>query len=273
MINYLSALDNFVAKLRSLFGDTLFNVLSGLITIIIGLIIAKFIRYILKHILFKLPINQTIAKFMTSILSALVYLIYFLIVVDAFGIPMSGFITLIGSIGVAIGLALKDSLSNIANGMLLVGMQPFKVGDFVNVNGVEGTVIGIHLVTTVIQTTDNKVISIPNNEVLANNIINFNGMTTRRLDLTYSVAYDTDIDLVKTTLLKMCHDHVKILKDPSPLCRLANHGDSSLDFLVRVWVKADDYWNVKFDLNEEVIRLFNELEIEIPYNQLDVRMR
>lgn len=266
-------LQNTLNTLKGFFGDALFNIFTGLVAIVVGFFVVKVVKFIIKRLLIRLPINTTVAKFLMSIFKAIIYVIYALVVADAFGIPMTGFIALIGSIGVAVGLALKDSLSNIANGIMLVVMKPFKVGDYISVNGVEGTVIAINMVSTSIQTVDNKAIIIPNNEVMADNIINYNAMSTRRLDLIYSVAYDSDVDLVKEVLLKLATEHPLSLQDPAPICRLHVQNTSSLDFTLRIWVKADDYWALKWDLNEAVVKEFAKQNIEIPYNQLDVRMR
>ncbi len=266
-------LKNTMDTLKGFFGDALFKIFTGLVAIVIGFFVVKLVKFVVRRLLLRLPINTTVAKFLMSLFTALIYVVYILVVADAFGIPMTGFLTLIGSIGVAIGLALKDSLSNIANGIMLVVMKPFKVGDYISVNGVEGTAISINMVSTVIQTVDNKAITIPNNEVLADNIINYNTMTTRRLDLIYSVAYGSDIDKVKEILLDLANNHPLSLKDPAPICRLHVQNTSSLDFTLRIWVKSSDYWNLKWDLNEAVVKVFAENNIEIPFAQLDVRMR
>lgn len=264
---------DFINTLKSFFGDTLFIILNGVITLVIGFFVVKLIRYILKKILNRLPVNTTIATFLTSILSAILYLLYILIVLSSFNISTDGIVALVGSVGVAIGLALKDSLSNIANGIMLVTMKPFNVGDFVEVNGTSGTVVAIHMISTVLQTTDNKLITIPNNEVLSNNIINYNAMTTRRLDIVVSVAYNSDIELVKNTVKEIIAKDKRIFKDPEPVFELDKLNDSSLDFTLRVWLKASDYHPVRFSLNETIIKTFNEKNIEIPYNQLDIRVR
>ena len=264
-----SVMDN----IKGFFGDALFNIFLGLIALVIGFFVVKLLKLILRRIFGRLPINTTISKFLYSILTAAIYVIYFLVVLSSFGIPMTGFLALIGSIGVAVGLALKDSLSNIANGIMLVVMRPFKIGDFVNVNGVEGTVIAINMVSSVIQTGDNKVITIPNNSILSNNIINYDAMSTRRVDMTFGVSYDSNIEEVKKALLDLANTNSKILKDPAPICVLAEQASSSLNFKLRFWVKNGDNWSTQWQLNEDVVKKFNELGIEIPYDQLDVRMR
>lgn len=265
-------LESFIDTLKQFTGDALFNVLAGLIALVLGFFVVKFFKFLTKKILNRLPIGTTITSFLQSIIFVLIYIIYIMVVLGSFGIPVDGIFTLVASVGVAVGLALKDSLSNIANGILLVVMKPFKVGDYVNINGVEGTVIKIHLINTNIRTSDNKIITVPNNEVMADNIINYNGMTTRRLDMMFSAAYDADIELVKSTILELANNHPLVLKDPEPFCRLKEQGSSSLNYTLRLWVKASDYWTVYFDLNEAVVKTFNEKNIEIPYNKLDVKV-
>ena len=266
-------MENFLNTLKNLFGDALFNILNGIIALVLGFFVVKFLRFILRRLLNRLPINTTIATFLNSILSAILYLIYILIVLNAFNIATDGIVALVGSVGVAIGLALKDSLSNVANGIMLVTMKPFNVGDYVEVNGTSGTVVAIHMISTVLQTTDNKLITIPNNEVLSNNIINYNAMPTRRLDMTISVAYDSDIDLVRSTVLGLVAADERIFKDPAPVFKLDVMNSSSLDFTLRMWVQSGDYHNVKWQLNENIIKVFAEKNIEIPFQQVDIRMR
>lgn len=265
-------MNSFIETVKEFFGGALITVLTGLIAAVLGLLIVRLLKRLLRRLLTRLPINATVSTFLLSIISAVLYIIYTLVVLDAFGIPMTGFIALLSSVGVAVGLALKDSLSNIANGIMLVIMKPFKVGDFISVNGVDGVVVGIHMISTVIQTTDNKVITIPNNEVLSNNITNFNGMTTRRLDMVFTVAYGSDIDKVKEIFLDLTNKH-----EPRNLVMILLvhlNGKLEQDPLksYHVWVKADEYWNVKWDLNEQSIKALAEANIEIPYNKLDVNV-
>lgn len=266
-------MNDFFTNLRTYLGDTIFNILNGIIAIVIGFIVVKFLKFIMKRIFLRLPINTTIASFLNSILSALIYLFYILIVLNAFGLDTTGVIALVGSVGVAIGLALKDSLSNIANGILLVTTKPFNVGDFVNINGVEGSVVSINMISTVLQTTDNKIVTIPNNEILSNNIINYNAMTTRRLDLVVSVSYDSDIKKVKDVINEIVTNEELIIKDPAPVFELNELADSSLNFTLRVWVNSSDYAKLKWKLNETIVKVFAKENIEIPYNKLDVNIR
>lgn len=266
-------MNDFLLNLRSFLGDTIFNILSGIIALVVGFIVVKFLKFILKRIFTRLPINTTIASFANSILIALIYLLYILIVLNAFGLDTTGLIALIGSVGVAIGLALKDSLSNIANGIMLVTTKPFNVGDLVNINGTEGTVVSINMISTVLQTSDNKMVTIPNNEILANNIINYNAMTTRRLDLVVSVAYNSDLNKVRDVVNKIIASDSKILTDPAPVFELDELASSSLNFTLRVWVNSSDYTKLKWDLNQKIMEAFTKENIEIPYNKLDVNIR
>lgn len=271
-----NAIVNFFTKmgdeLESFIGQFGWKIVSGLITIILGFILIKIIKKIIKKLLYKSKIDKTALAFILSVITAILYIMYIYIVAYTLGIPMDSFVAIIASCGVAIGLALKDSLSNIANGLLLIINKPFEVGNYVKINGEEGTVRAIKLTTTEIVTPDNKIINVPNNSVTGSSIVNFNAFDTRRLDFTFSAAYGTDLEKVKALLIKIATEHPQVLKDPAPQSRLALQNASSLDFMLRVWVKAADYWNVKFDITETVINEFAKNKIEIPYNKLDVNL-
>ncbi len=265
-------LNNFAQGAVEFFQSTGIIILKGILVAIVGLIVLKIIRAIIKRILFRSPLDNTISSFIFSIITALLYLFYIFIVASSFTIPMDSVLALVASIGVAIGLALKDSLSNIANGILLVTTKPFKEGDFVSINGTEGTVVGINMVTTVLQTPDNKIITIPNNSVMSANIVNYNGKNTRRLDLNFTVGYNEDIDTIKSLLLSLCTKHKMILKNPVPFIKVKEHSERGIVFLVRIWVNSDNYWTVNFDLLEQVLKEFKNNNIDIPYKPLNIKM-
>ncbi len=266
-------MEDFLETLRTNLGDGLFNVLNGIIVLVIGFFVVRIVNYLIKKIIARLPLNTTIAQFSFSIITALVYLLYILMVLNAFGLDTSGIVALVASVGLAIGVALKDSLSNIANGIMLVTSKPFNVGDYVEINETSGTVVSINLTTTVIQSSDNKLITIPNSEILSNNIVNYNAMTTRRLDLTISVAYGSDVTLVKELLTAMIKKDKRIFKDPKPVIELDELGDSSLNFTVKLWLKSGDYSKVKWSLNEQIVEEFNKNNIILATNHLNVALR
>ena len=186
---------------------------------------------------------------------------------------MASLVALIASAGVAIGLALQGALSNLAGGIMIMILRPFHIGNFVEIDGVSGTVKDVGIFYTVINTGDNKVITIPNGNVMANSITNYSKNDTRRVDLVFGVAYGSDVERVKAILLEEADKHELALKDPAPFARLTEQADNSLDFTLRVWANAGDFWTVKLDLLESINKRLEEEGIEIPYNQLDVHIK
>ena len=194
------------------------------------------------------------------------------IVLTIVGVPIASLITVIGSCAVAVGLALQGGLSNIAGGLMILIFKPFQVGDYIKANDLEGTVKSITMFYTTITTIDNKVIQLPNGNLTNSNITNYNTNPTRRVDLEICVSYDSDIDKVKKVLKSVVDKNEKILKDDRNLIRLMKHDSSSLNFAVRSWVKTEDYWDVYYDLMENIKKSFDENNIEIPFPQMDVHL-
>ena len=188
------------------------------------------------------------------------------------GIPSASFIALLGTAGVAIGLALQGAFSNFAGGVMILIFRPFKVGDYIDASGLSGTVNDISIFYTVLKTPDNKHITIPNGTLMNSSVTNYSAEETRRLDIDFSVSYDSDIEKVKSLILEKANSHSAVLQDPVPFCRLTSQSDSALVFTLRVWCNSGDYWDAKFDLNESIKKAFDENGIVIPYQQLDVHL-
>ena len=186
---------------------------------------------------------------------------------------MASIVTIVGSCAVAIGLALQGGLSNIAGGLMLLIFKPFKVGDFISTNGMDGTVKTISIFYTTIVTVDNKIIQLPNGALSNSNIINYSANKTRRVDLDISVSYDSDIEKVKKVLTKILDNQELVLQEEEKFVRLKSHGSSALVFTVRSWVETPNYWTVYFDLMETIKKEFDKNKIEIPYEQVDVHMK
>lgn len=189
------------------------------------------------------------------------------------GIPMSSIVAVVGSCGLAIGLALQGSLANIAGGFILLVFKPFRVGDYISLDGVEGTVKEIGIFQIKVETTDSKVIIIPNSSASNATLTNYTANATRRVDLKFTASYDDDINKVESVLFSVCSRHPLVLTEPVPFARLSAHLDSALEYTVRVWCKAEDYWTVHFDLLKSVKYAFDENGISIPYPQLDVNSK
>ncbi len=215
------------------------------------------------------PTARTFLKSLTVIGLKILLIISAAIIV---GVPMASMVAVIGSAGLAIGLALQGSLSNIAGGFIILVFKPFKVGDFIITVDASGTVEAINLFYTKIATPDNKVVMVPNSIISNQSLTDVSAKAQRRVDLTFNTSYNCNVEEVKNLLLKQAVMHPLSLKNPEPEARLSEHGASSLTFVLRVWCKNDDYWQVYFDLVESVKKVFDENGIEIPYQQVDVHI-
>ena len=189
------------------------------------------------------------------------------------GIDTSGITALIASFGVCFGLAVNGAVANIAGGVIIIVTRPFKVDDFIEAQGVSGTVTDIHMVSTKIVTPDNKVIYLPNGTLSNGNIINYSEKSERRVDLTFAIAYENNFETAKAIIADACARHELILQDKGATIRVAEHNQSSIDITTKVWTKSGDYWTVYFDLLETVKAEFDAKGISIPYNQLDVHVK
>lgn len=215
-------------------------------------------------------IDDLLVQFLDSLMNIAIIIFYVLNVVQVIGVEMTSLLALLGSIGIGIGLALKGSLSDLAGGIQILISQYFAKGDYIITCGVEGVVQRITFLYTVLFTVDNKQVIIPNGKLSAEVIVNAGANSERRVDLVFSVSYDTSIDKVKEILTEIAMNHKAVLHDRDIFVRLSKQNSSSLDFTVRVWSKKEDYWDIFFDFQEIVKKRFDEEGIEIPYNKLDV---
>ncbi len=209
-------------------------------------------------------------NFIINAISVLIKVIIGVTALAIMGIPMTSIVAVIGSCGLAIGLALQGSLANIAGGFVLVIAKPFTIGDFIISDDISGTVEEIGVFHTKIVTIDNKRIIVPNSTISNATLVNATAKKDRRVDLTFTAAYDNDINKVEQVLLEVCRAHPLIYDDPAPFARLSAHKDSALEYTVRAWCKVDDYWTVYFDLFRDVKNAFDKNGITIPFPQVDV---
>lgn len=267
-------MESFKNWLNEFLSGTGKNILTAAVLLFVGLFAIKIISRFCKNSLQKTSIARTTVSFVISIIHFVLYaVLVYACVMSIFPEINAGVIAVLGSATIAVGLALKDSLSDFASGIMIIFNKPFKEGDYISVNGCEGNIRSIHLLYTEIYTTDNKKIIINNSKVSGNSIVNYSARPTRRVDLQFSVAYGSDIDKVKSVLNDVAKSHPLVLETPAPLIRLYNHGDSALVFNFRVWVNNSDYWTVYYDMNERVYERFNENGIEIPFNRLTVDIK
>ncbi len=242
----------------------------AIVTLLVGLALIKGGVKLLSRQLFKSKLDESLKPFIISAVSVGLKLLLVVSVVGILGIPTASFVAILGSFGLALGLAFQGSLSNLAGGVLLLTMRPFKVGDYIEGAGYSGTVKAIQILYTELVTPDNKMIYIPNGNLSNSGIVNYSVNDTRRVDFTFGVGYEVDNHHVLQTLERIILAHPLILIDPEPFMRLSGHGDSAVDYTVRVWTKAEDYWTVHFDLMEKVKTTFDDEKISIPYPQMDI---
>ena len=246
--------------------------LKAVIILVIGLIIVKALEKLIKRLLLHSKIDQTAHKLIVQIAGIGMKVLVLLMTAGTLGINTTSLVTLLGAVGLAASLAVKDSLGNLAGGFLVLFSKPFVKGDFIETNSVSGTVENISLLYTTLKTPDNKKIFIPNGEISTAKIINYSAEETRRLDLVYSIGYQDDIALAKQVLAEVVNRSGLALSDPAPAYVVAEHGASAINLAVRIWVKTADYWDLNFYMNEQVKLAFDKAGITIPYNQLDLNL-
>lgn len=210
-------------------------------------------------------LDDTLFIFLASLARYAILAVALTFVLARFGIQTTSLIALLGAAGLAIGLALQGTLSNLAAGVMLLGFRPFKMGDFVDVAGHSGTVKAISLFTTELATSDNVQITVPNGDIWASSIVNYSFYDKRRSDLTVGVSYDADLKKAEAVLLKIIKADDRAMSDPAPFVKVVNLGDSSVDFSMRVWAMKDDYWAMRHAMIREIKVQFDKAGIDIPY--------
>jgi len=254
------------------------KILGALAIFFIGRWVARFVRGLVHKILTKRNLDPTITLFITNVLYILLLAFVCVAALSAVDIQTGSFIAVIGAAGLAIGLALQGSLANFAAGFLLILFRPFKKGDYIEGGGTAGIVDEIQMFTTVLNTPDNKRVIIPNAKLTGDNIINYSAKEVRRLDLVFGVSYSDDLDKVRSVLQRIADADDRILKEGAPApaappaILVGEMADSSVNFILRVWVKTGDFWGVKFDTTEKVKKTFDQEDITIPFPQRDVHM-
>lgn len=248
------------------------SIVLALSTLIFGLMAIKWITSKFSIYIEKTTFDLTLKPFVISVVNISLKVLLAITIIRVLGIDTTSFVALIAAAGFAVGLSFQGSLSNFAGGVLLLTLRPFRVGDYIETNGFNGTVQAIQVLYTELVTVDNKVIYIPNGILSNASIVNYSVKDTRRVDFKFSVGYESDTNHVKNVLQDISNNHVLVLKDPEPFVRMSEHGDSAVTFTVRVWVQAKDYWIVYFDIIETVKQRFDEEQISIPYPQMDIHL-
>ena len=248
------------------------NVVFAIAIFFIGRWVASSIRNLITKIMEKKNVDKTLVSFASSL--AYMGMMVFVVVaaLDRVGIKTTSFIAILGAAGLAVGLALQGSLANFASGVLMIIFRPFKCGDFIEGAGTSGIVEAITIFTTEMRTGDNKKIIVPNGKMMSDNIINYSAKETRRIDMIVGVSYSDDLNKVKHVLEDILASDERILDDPAPTIGVAELADSSVNFVVRPWVKSADYWSVKFDTNKTIKEKFDAEGISIPFPQQDLHL-
>jgi small conductance mechanosensitive channel len=248
------------------------KVVLALLIYIVGKWVAKRITNVVRKLMARAEMDPTLVSFLSNIIYAVLLAAVVLAALDKLGVPVTSLLAILGAAGLAIGLALKDSLGNFAAGVMLVFFRPFRKGDFVEVAGVAGTVDEVRIFNTVLTTPDNKQIIIPNGQVGAGTITNFSAKDQRRVDLVFGVSYDDDLKVARRVLTELCANHPLVLQEPATNIFVLNLGESSVDFAVRPWAKTSDYWAVYGDLLEHGKAALEEAGCSIPYPQSDLHL-
>jgi small conductance mechanosensitive channel len=243
-----------------------------IIIYLIGRKLIKYLNYLMEKVMSRKEFDPSIASFLKSLISIILTTALIIMIVNILGINSSSFVALLASIGVAMGMALSGTLQNFAGGVMILLFRPYRVGDYILAQGQEGTVKSIQIFNTVIVTADNRTIFIPNGGLSSNTIINFNNQKNRRVEWTIGIDYGTDYDNTKTTVQRILDNDKRILSDPAPFIALKTLNESSVDLIIRVWVKKNDYWDVYFNINEQIYKEFAAKGINIPFPQLTVHL-
>lgn len=248
-----------------------------LIAIVALFIIFKVINIVSRKIEKKVKnskkhVDETISRFLISTVRKVLKFIVLVSFLGYVGIETSSIAAAITSAGLAVGLALQGSLANFAGGVIILVMRPYKIGDYVECSGEEGTVEDIKLFYTILTTVDNKVVTIPNGKAADSAIVNYSVKKTRRLDMTFDIAYENDYEVAKKAILESVANSNNYRNEPAPFVGIDSYKDSSVSVVLKVWVDSSEYWNLKYHLQEEVRKQFAKNNIEIPFNQLDVHL-
>jgi len=248
------------------------KIIAAIFILIVGRWVARAIKNLFQKLMTRHEVDATLVSFVGSI--AYFALMSFVVIaaLNQIGIQTTSLIAVIGAAGLAIGLALQGSLANFAAGVLLIIFRPFKAGDYIEAAGIAGIVEEIEIFTTKMKTPDNRVIIVPNAKLSGDNITNYSAKTQRRLDLTISVGYQDNLQKVKEVLKQLIDEDPRILTEPAPVVGVLELGESSVNLVVRPWVKASDYWDVHFDLTQKIKERFDREGISIPYPQRDIHL-
>ncbi|MEM7704677.1 MAG: mechanosensitive ion channel domain-containing protein [Pseudomonadota bacterium] len=244
----------------------------ALVVYVVGRWIAKLIVAVVRRVMQRAKMDEILINFMCSILAALLTVVVVVAALDQLGLNTTSLVAVLGAAGLAVGLALQDSLKNFAAGVMLILFRPFKTGDYVEAAGVGGSVEELAVFWTRLKTPDNKMVIVSNGDIIASSITNYSANDTRRVDMVFGIGYDDDLDQARQLIEEVVTGHSQVLQDPAPTIALAELADSSVNFVVRPWSRTEDYWKVKFEITEQIKRRFDQAGVSIPYPQMDIHL-
>lgn len=248
------------------------HIIAAIIIFIVGRFIIKLINRLVASILQRRHIEISVQTFLSSLVNIILTILLIITVIGALGVNTTSFAALIASAGVAIGMALSGNLQNFAGGLIILLFKPYRVGDFIDVCGVQGTVSAVQIFHTILLTPDNKAVYLPNGSTSSSTITNYSREDKRRIEWTFGIDYGEDVGRARTAILSVITADARILPDPAPFVAVGGLSDSSVDIIVRVWVPTEEYWNVYFDMHQRVYETFNEQKINFPYPQQTVHL-
>ncbi len=265
-------LDDVILMLQTRGIELALNIVKAVVIFYVGKLLVRLLLKAVRKIMQKQDVEVTLETFILSLSRMVLMLFVIIATIGALGIQTTSFIAVLGAAGLAIGLALQGSLANFASGVLIVLFRPYRVGDFVEAAGISGVVEQVEILTTVFKTGDNKRVIVPNGQVMGGVITNYSANPTRRVDIVIGVGYDDDLDKVRATLEELVAADDRILDEPAHKIAVSELADSSVNFIVRPWVKSEDYWGVMFDLTEAIKKRFDAENISFPFPQQDVHL-
>ena len=249
------------------------NLALALLIFYVGRMVIKIVVKILRKLLARAKMDEILVNFVSSIVKSLLLLFVVVAALDRLGVDTTSLIALLGAAGLAVGLALQGSLQNFAAGVMMIVFRPFRAGDYVEAGGTAGVVEAINIFSTTMRTGDNREIIVPNGSIYNGAITNYSARETRRIDMVFGISYGDDMRKAREIMQQVLDADERVLKDPAYTVAVSELGESSVNFVVRPWVKSGDYWAVRFDLTERIKLAFDENGISIPFPQMDVHMQ
>ena len=271
-LNDASAWQEWIEGLLPMIADFGVDLLIALAIFVIGRIVAKSIVGAVRKGMQRGQADDTLVGFIGNLVNGLIMAFVIIAAIKQIGVETSGFVAVLGAAGLAVGFALQGSLGNFASGVLLLMFRPIKIGDYVEAGGTSGSVKDIGIFTTTMHTPDNKKVIVPNAQITSDTITNYSANDTRRVDLVAGIGYGDDILKAKEVLARIVKEHPLVLSDPEPMIEVSELGDSSVNIVVRPWVKTSDYWRVFFDVTQSIKMEFDKEGISIPFPQRDVHL-